>query len=1232
MRLRASFLGACRPFALSTIVLAAAGSGACGNDFDTSRRAPPPVTVGDDLFQVLCDRVAATADPADVEARKSRAVCHPDQTGKYGDDYLPADQPMPAKVAVMVRYRPKLIDAFNATFPDKDNLHQDLQDLLADLVPLYDDDTLPESTRTLAAIFQTIFFDDQAKPDESPPEANARKAKLQRAEDVRAALARLGGRKGYRTVPTAIGIARPALAYPKLSEVVDNTIRLVGAGGPAEAELHAVLQVTQLELANTTIPDARKPIMGYGDRFSGIKSQKPKLTSEILRNLLVDAPPLKADLSGPAYALNWADQFAPDGAGGTAPPTPFLIRDARGYAAFQTTPTNVADKDGDGLPDVDKFGRFVGMDGRPLALPSPFAYVTEGDVNTKGTRDDLGRALTAPGGAPIYKYSDASRTLLHAILRDTKVLADPKNQALLDLAHGAVHQFGPRVASSGAEGVYADPEQPGQKVTVSFKKFDADKSPITDLVYALGAFMQLPDFANYTELARQLLRDHPTETARVLAAALKIRDIANKPEYASVNLDPKSTVWDDVIAVAAQIAAEPDVMKDVLDALADDDVLKLPQGMSAFAGNKDALDYNPAADSDASKINDPVWNTTTGFAAGKPSTKVDWSKPDSEDNRSLFQRFLSLINDSYTVKACNKQGAKVKTSLGLSLPLFGTYDECAMMEIPDLAVFYLGCIAGKDGTSTPRCQLPIKDGFVNALKSILGSGTMDSILENSSGIKGLTTHPTTEALNRFVMWRNPNDWVTSVTDPVATNVCPVATAVGTRKCADPKDNIRERQKATIFMGEEFNALTGLAPMIRPFVKKRADGNGREKYFIQLVQIFHRHWSQGSDPVRCVDGGTPDSNPRFCTKSNLRQFEGILSEAFATDLLPALNALGKVTRTMVINGQSGTDVMASLVRALVDPSVSKSIKLVDRHGKTGTVRNDGTPIDQVTPFYLFANAINGFDAMWAGSSGGSSGDKDHALWRAARSKLVDQFLGVDQPGGDPTKSQFSNAAIRAAGPIVLDLLEDRIAEHKAKGDFDAWVHGGLAKEFQDSVESPIFATLMDLMEKIYADDKARNSVGDLLVYLANQASANDALPSVLTATQDLLQVVGDDQNMVPLYHALAVGAAPDGATKRALDLMERIGNIEAGEFASTHGGRRVIPRVLANAVTPIGKTQVTPLEVFIDVISDLHRADPTSSDVFDAPDYGSVAKNVEQFLVDPTRGLEQFYAIVKNRNP
>lgn len=1225
-----SFSRGLRGAGLGSVIAFSVLGASCAQEFDTKQRSGALLSLGDDLYAALCDRMAAGADPADLEGRKSRAVCHATADGTYANDYAEEDKPMPPKVAVMVRYRPQLIKAFNATFPDVKNpdgssSHKDLQDLMVALAPLYDDDTLPESTRTLSAIFQTVFYDGKADDGVEP---EVKKAKVQRGVELRAALARIGGRKGYRSLPVALGAARPVLAYEKLDALADDAIRVLGAGGSAEPDLRKVLEVAQLELATATLPTARKPITGYTDRFSGLANQKPKLTSEILRNLLVDAPPA-------GFAPTWADGYAEAGAA----TLPFLFRDGRGFASFTGLPAGAVDKDGDGLPDVDDFGRFVDGSKKPLTFASPFAYLeVSGLKGAKDPRDAAGRALVAAGGAPLYRYGDASRTMLNALLRDTKTLAAPATGPLLDFLHVGRAQFGDRV---DATGTWDDPDHAGKKLTLPYKKFDVGNAPLADLVYAFGRFLALPKVDDYLELTKQLTRDHPAETARLLGAVMKLREIANKPEYAAVDLDDKAALWDELAGVAAQIAAEPAVLKDVLDALANDNVLLLPKGMALFAANKDVIDYNPAADtcwakdskpdSKCPQLNDPWFNVTGGGSKSDPKAKTDLGAADAETNRSLFQRFLSLMSDAWGVRACNRPGATINTKLGpisVKLPLFGTYDECEVLNVPDLAEFYLGCIAGgKDEISgKDRCKLPVTDGLVSALNAIIGSGNVDNLLEGSSGITGLKQTPTIEALNRLVMWRNPNKFVSDLTDPIPSNVCPLVGSKGTRKCSSEAELIRERQRGTIFMGEAFDALKGLQPVVLPFVKKRADGKGRERYFLQIMQILHRYWSPGGNPVRCVDGGTPASNPKFCYKSNARAYEGILAEAFGSDLLPALNAVSKTAKTMTVNGKNAQDVLASLVGDLLDPA--KNAGLVDRKGSASTTFNDGRKVDQVTLFYLFANGINGLDARWTYTGG----DKDHATWRAARSKIVDVFLTIDAPGGDFTKSAMRNKGVQTVTPILVDLIADRLAEHRAKGDLDAWAKTGLVNSFTETLSGPTFATAMDLVDKIYADEKARTSVQDLLVYLADQASKNEALPSVLTASNDLLQVLADDQNLVPLFHAFAVAAAPDGATKRSLDLLQRVSALEKGDFGAAHGGRRVLSKILANAVTPMAKGEPAPIEVFVDVVAEIHRADPTgAADPFAPPDYGSVAKNVHEFLSDKTRGLEQLYTIVKNRN-
>jgi hypothetical protein len=1271
---RTSFLRAARGAAVCLLAFGSTAIGACTEEFEPVKAPSKQISLGDDLYSVMCDRVAASAEPWDLELRHSHEVCHPDADGKYADDYREGEKPMPPTVAVMARYRPDLVEAFNKMFPKYDpatckvvaapagdsggvgggspevepdcpSMHADLQALLREVIPLYDDDTIPESTRTLAALMEAIAFDGNGKDDATLSDA-ARKAKIAKAKEVQAALARLGGRRGYRSMPIGVGVAKPILAYKDFTKVIDTAITKLGPGGDAETELRKVLEVTQAELDSTVVPPPRAPITGYLDRFTGVTAARPKLTSEILKNLLVDAPPAAGK-----YGPDWTKPYARDGAGGFAPDLWTLVRDPRGYASFETVPAEAQDKDSDGLTDVDGFGRFVAKTGKPLDLPTPFKlplYVAA--PVDKAPRDTEGRVHVGSATGPLlYKYQNAARTMMHSVLVDLKTIADPKNNALLDMAHAALWQFGPRV-----DDVKKYTLSDGTTADVKYKKFDVDKSPMGDLVYATARFLQYDKTPEYLELTRQLLRDHPNETARIVGAILKVREIADRPEFAGVNLDPKSSLWDDVIAVAVKIASDPALLKEVLESLGEDDTLIMTKAMSTFFANKDLLDYDPAGDgcwasgahpdTTCPALNNPSYNATLKASHATPASPVDLTKGDEEGNRSVFQRFVSLIHDSYGVRACNKPGATINTridlglfSIPVKLPFSGTYEECAALEIPDLAMFYLECVVGgvDEKTKKARCTLPVKDALVGALNSIPGaSGLLDSLLEGSSGIKGLTQTPTVEALNRMVFWRNPNKFVYEFTAPFPTAVCPITNpTTGHRTCASDADLLIKRQESTIFVGEYLDVLKGFRPMLTPFVKKRgADFKSNLPLFIELLDVFNSHWSDGKNPRRCK-AGVPRTDPQFCTGTNARAYEKLVSEVLKSDLMPALNAFTKVTKSLRVNGKSGTDVMVSLVNDLINPANAAGMGLTDRQGNTKTTTNDGREVKQTTPYYLFANALNAMDSMWVGAKG----EADHAVWKASRSKLVDQFLAVDVPADAPQNAAFKNAAVAAALPILIDVLDDRLDEHRAKGDLAEWlggkagVKGQMLKDFEDSIGGPLMAASMDLQEKLYADPKTRDTLGNLLAYLADKASANDALPVVVTATEDLLQVVGDEVNMVPVYHALAVGSAPDGATKRTLDLIERIRGIEAGEtWVAEHGGRRVIEAVLGLAVTPMGPGKASPIEVLIDCVTDVNRANPMSNDAFAAEDYGAVAKSIHGFLKDPTRGLEQFYTIVRYR--
>ena len=95
-------------------------------------------------------------------------------------------------------------------------------------------------------------------------------------------------------------------------------------------------------------------------------------------------------------------------------------------------------------------------------------------------------------------------------------------------------------------------------------------------------------------------------------------------------------------------------------------------------------------------------------------------------------------------------------------------------------------------------------------------------------------------------------------------------------------------------------------------------------------------------------------------------------------------------------------------AALDTDYAKSIKLTDRNGQAGTKRNDGTPVAQVTPAYLMANALLGIDLAFDKYEEQNPNDKERrANWRRARSQLVDQFLGTT---GIQSNSAFASPTV------------------------------------------------------------------------------------------------------------------------------------------------------------------------------------------------------------------------------
>ncbi len=1265
------------------------------HEFDTERTPPKRASVGTEMFGVICDRVAAQALREDLSGDSFRAVCHkPVGKGDFADTVdttkLPPLDPEAGdekgnivpmakqkadreksigRIEALARRRNDLIQAFDATFPEEkipikdiDNedptkscdapkksgeglLTDQLADMLGRMGNLYNDGTLPQSTESLATVVDAFKKDEAAQK----------------------AWARISARQGYRPIETALGVARPVIAYPGLRDFSNASLRLLSAdskpydpnptfdadghrvlvAGPGNAAMNKLLEAAHEEMLSVKADDPLPALTIKADGTGRPTLSRPRDNLEMLSELL--------------YTED--DAFA-SGANGKH----FIVRrDSRGYARIRDglLPAPFVDADKDGLPDVDEVGRFKTTNGS--IVPSPFTYPGAPEA----TRDADGR-VTAGGGL-LYDYIDTTRVFAAQMMKDMRPLVNPdpsaKHETIMDMMGGLPVMMGPRETRTKTYDT---------KKSVQYDGIKTAESPMLDLVYAMGAILGDRTSDQTLAMARELFTTNQKQMARITGAMNSAFDIAqNHPEAV---IPRTSTFWDENLEIMAKLVKEPGLLEDVLRALAAPETQELGNTFSKFAKFKDEITY------DENDINGLPYNVTTK-SKGEMKTPVDRAAPLTGTNRSAMQRFLMLIGDTMGVTACNKPDAKVHISAGINISVPGTFKECAVFKIENLGAFYLDAIANANQYDTDQ---DIPRGTIYMRPSLLRAGSvvlaLSSVIEDSSGITGMwpsgkdIVAPTPNFLNRLVFFDLKNDTKNAQTktfvgdlqgehigtaacperviddpDPGAKDASPDGKVHGLRNCPEGQW-LNQRGKNTIFTWEEFGFYTAIRPLLGAFVKHH-----REDLFLELSAAVYKHYpDQNATPDECRLSGT-----KQCTKEGMNSYEALISEALAGDVIPALGEIAKTLDTMAIKtcGDatctaanvktiSGIDVAAAAARATLDPDYAKSIKLTDRLGNVTAKRNDGTTVPQVTPAYLLTNALTSIDLAFDKWEEQHPDDKERrAGWRRARSQLVDQFLGVQ---GIKSNSTFTNPTIPKMTPVILDMVRAQLMAH-CPGSFAPpyptckWAREELVKKAEDSLAGPLATTGIDVMDAMRRDQEGRVEMEKLLSYLLDAASKNDALPSMLASANDAVQMLRDDENLVPLFHVLA--NAVDATQYDAQGRIKQKSLVDAqmallarlsGKYYDKDNKEicknevdpnQILANVLGKLVTPIKDGSFkgqSPLEVIVDVIADVNRDDPTQpyDGTLKQADYNGVSSNVVDFLTNKERGLEQFYEVIR----
>lgn len=1275
----------------------------CHEGIDTTRKPLEKATLGDDIFGVLCDRVAAAALTEDLTGASFHDVCHYTKNGEYADHV--ATKVLPpvkgekaeraralsiAKVEAMARRRSDLIRAFNAIFPDVDiddptteaqgdtvNMHDALMSLGQTLSPLYEQNPydsngaplLPTSTQSLGRLFDALAT----------------------SKAARQALERITTRQGYRPFPVALGAIRAALAYPNMRELALASLAVLGPKGDAVPELQQLLTVSKRELLTSKPVVAPLPSVVV-DAATG-QPNRPRTNIEVARAMMLD--------EHPSFARNDDD-----------PQRFIVLRDRRGFAIPTgstpgvpgAVPAPFVDADGDGYADVDGFGRFLDGSGAPLSVDTPFAIPGIAPI---AVLDDFGRP-SGDDGKPLWQYLDTSRTLTGSMARHLVPLLDAtqtsdagnpdswknEHEAMMYLMGGAYQLYGDRedAVYDHANEIILRPDEPctgdatlGAVACAKYSRFRGEDSPLPKLVHAAGQVLADPESDAVLLGMIDLLENHEQVVARVVGAALEVKAIADAHDEAArqgkepfASMAYEIPIWDEMGAILGQITDHPGLVTKLLAAIGDDAVVTpyggsehLGQTLSSFVHFKDQLQY------DTNNLNGPAVNLTVGSpSTADPETPVDWTVPQTGANRSLFQRSIQAIADASGIRACNKQGAQVYTNfLGFDFH-FGNYSECDLFQIDNLGGLYLGSIL--PANHPKRAKMNIKPSELNTLLGIVGSNNADGLFEDSSQITGMTLHPTSQALNRLVLFgassdeysmpdldpnigganAQSNEFIRSLIEPVAPIVCDKK-GNGVHHCGDTGDLLRIRDVATLFAWERLGFYDYLRPTLQAFAEVSCTDSGTcdtndytgENMFLGLISTLSKHWPGPEHGAECVKTVKPDNNARYCSEAGGNRYEPILTDAFMSDLIPAIHELAQsVTELSTITvargpkaGQTmtGAEVLEQVTKILFDPKYAAAQGIVDRNGNASSTWTDGTPQPQVTVFGLFADALHDMDVRFdqvCGCEGQVAdalaqcreGCEVRGQWKRARSQMVDEFLAVEGTGD---AARFKNRGMARTTLTMLRVLREQLNANcpdREQGQPCQWAKRDLGDKMASTISGPVFAAMMDVQEKIRLDDNARRELERFLSYILEAASDDDSLQGTLASVSDLLQILADDDVMSAIFNAVATAANPagDGEGPGCADTTIKVFKaLKSDKYDKYH----VLDVAMPLVVTPMDKGQgPTPLEIFIDTVAEVNRIDADATEPLTNEDYKAVMGSVRDFFTDERRGLEQFYYIVQRR--
>lgn len=929
-------------------------------------------------------------------------------------------------------------------------------------------------------------------------------------------------------------------------------------------------------------PDISQPAAGSNllrALAEGLENEPPEIATDRVSVMLRDML-LKGD---PRYLNGESSRLAL-----------VALFDDRGFPKVRrrpdgSMPAPFIDGDDDGLADVDAQGRFEMTEGPALAIkplsdePSPHPLMM---------RDLFGRLQFAQNDF-VFEYVDLSETSLPFLVNLGAGLAS--EDAVYHGAAAARSLLGPAVVGQDARGPYPaySPEH-----------------PMVDVVDAIISGLSITELPEVMELTSRFVQQ---STGGLAHFSFAISDAIEAIEDApAADLGENSTLAHDLLPILREIAADPELWEDVFIALREPIMERSGEAMLTLLRHKN-MQAVPAEDGPYNACfeqcnADLQIGTVARFECIRacPSDEIfrepmDYSQPESPENRSMFQRTFHLLRDTAgTPYVMNIEEVVV--------PGVDVIDMPPMVELPGAAEAFVKAVAG-DLLLTDYISDEFTNSDIGELLEILNElvpgavddDTVGNMLSVASELFGarLDPRPTPAQITRLfnqprLRFEDENSgYVLEVTSPT---------------CKDGYVMANHHADG-LYAAEASGLIDVLYPLAKAFSR-----HNREELLTRIFEVIHDHYSGRVDLYFDRAG-----NRSPMKGANLVSLEPALDAIFERGhVFSGLRALALSTAN--VRDDEGVNVDERL-RQLIYAWLRADDGYTTRAGETTLTLADGRTLEEVSRVDIIVDRLAEMVRR----------ADDNEEVKAHLADFAEGFLDVvlrAQPDGQGGY-QFNNPGVIALSSHVLDYTAGRAREMEERGEFEGWLTEEVPDALMEMFTSRWFFAAVELIAALHDDPEGRATISAALSYLGDNTRRADQSAMMVYA---LMVQAFDLEELAPVARFAMQSLDPD----RRYDVQGQHAGLPTGtllgEFMARAGeldpdgeGVRIMGR---GAVQ--GEEYRASWVAIGDLVLRYFSATPRDQGELTRDDIQSGLDNLGVWLLQEERGLERYYKLVDHR--